>query len=80
MPYKVRYLESVSILKGREWVPEKREKWVTFYPIRFGQIDDRPSSEVLTQDKIYGKAITGTCGFQSVWTYDTWDKKDIRTS
>jgi hypothetical protein len=85
MSYQVRYMESYSVLQGNRWVNKKREKWIPFYPIvdllmdEYGDGGDkRPPEEVLKQDKIYGKAITGTAGYKPVYMYHTWPRKDVR--
>lgn len=58
------------------------KKWCAFYPLKksifFEEEDDRNPDEILLQEKIYGKACVGSCGFQPVWIYNTWDKKDVR--
>lgn len=71
-------MESYSVLQNGRWVDKKREKWVPFYPEFGSQWDVKPPEEVLKQDKIYGKAITGVCGYRSVYTYHTYNREDVR--
>ena len=60
---------------------EEKKTWCAFYPIKipivlFEEIDKRKLEEL--PEKIYGKICIGACGYNSVWSYQTVDKKNIR--
>jgi len=58
---------------------ETEKKWVSFYPLdMLDQVDDRPSSELFKQTKIYGQALIGVCGYQPVWMHHHFPVNQVR--
>ena len=79
-------LEVTTIVKhspygSDKWFDKEETTWKKFYPIKDLSIDDevydeRPLSEM--EDKVYGKYVSGTSGYNVMWTYLTVDKSKLR--
>ena len=55
-------------------------KWCSFYPLSsvvYGEeFDDRKLEEL--PNTIYGKLVSGVCGYEPVWVYLKVEKNNVR--